>query len=77
MVPEIVVAFLAGMKVGAISIPIFSGFGGLAVAQRLEIAGAKVLVTADGSIRRGKMYEIKKEIDKAIESVSSIEHIIV
>ena len=77
MVPEIVVVFLGAMKIGAISIPIFSGFGGHALAQRLDIAGAKVLVTADGSVRRGKKVEIKKEVDKAIDSVSSMEHVIV
>ncbi len=77
MIPEVVVAFLGTMKIGAISIPVFSGFGGQALAQRLDIAGVKILVTADGSIRRGKMYEIKKEVDKAIESVPTIEHIIV
>ena len=77
MVPEIVVAFLGGMKIGAISIPIFSGFGGYALAQRLDIAGAKVLITADGSVRRGKTIEIKKEVDKAIDSVSTIKHVVV
>jgi len=77
MVPEIVVGFLAAMKIGAISIPIFSGFGGHALASRLEIAGAKVLLTADGSTRRGKPVNIKNEADKAAESVSSLEHVIV
>ena len=77
MVPEIVVGFLAGMKIGAISIPIFSGFGAHAVASRLNIAGAKILLTADGSVRRGKTFEIKKEVDKTIDTVSSLEHVIV
>jgi acetyl-CoA synthetase len=77
MIPEIVIGFLAIMKLGAISIPIFSGFGGEALASRLDIAGAKILLTADGTIRRGKKVEIKKEVDKAINDVSSIEHIIV
>ncbi len=77
MVPEIVVGFLAAIKIGAISIPIFSGFGGHALASRLEIAGAKVLLTADGSMRRGKPVNIKNEADKAAESVSSLEHVIV
>jgi len=53
MVPEIVVGFLAAIKIGAISIPIFSGFGGHALASRLDIAEAKILLTADGSVRRG------------------------
>ncbi len=77
MILETVVAFLGVIKIGAISIPIFSGFGGHALAQRLDIAGAKVLVTADGSVRRRKTVNIKKEVDKAISSVSSIEHVIV
>ncbi len=77
MVPEIVVGFLAGIKIGAISIPIFSGFGGHALASRLDIAGAKILLTADGSVRRGKTVEIKKEADKALDNVSTLEHVIV
>ena len=77
MVPEIVVGFLAAMKIGAISIPIFSGFGGHALASRLDIAEAKILLTADGSIRRGKEYNIKNEADKAVKNVKSLEHIIV
>jgi acetyl-CoA synthetase len=77
MVPEIVVGFLAAMKIGAISIPIFSGFGGLALGSRLDIAGAKVLLTADGSIRRGKQYNIKSEADKAVGTAPSLEHVIV
>ncbi len=77
MIPEIVVAFLGIMKIGAISIPIFSGFGGHALAQRLDIAEAKALITADGANRRGKVIEIKKEVDKAIDKVKSIQNIIV
>ena len=77
MIPEIVIGFLAIMKIGAIIIPIFSGFGGHALASRLDIAGAKVLLTADGSVRRGKTVEIKKEADKALDTVSSLEHVVV
>ena len=77
MVPEIVIGFLAVMKIGAISIPIFSGFGGHALASRLDIAGTKVLLTADGSVRRGKSVEIKKEVDKAVDTVSTLKHVVV
>lgn len=77
MVPEVVIGFLAVIKIGAISIPIFSGFGGHALASRLDIAGAKVLLTADGSIRRGKSIEVKKEVDKAVDTVSTLEHVVV
>jgi acetyl-CoA synthetase len=77
MAPEIVIGFLAAMKIGAISIPIFSGFGGHALASRLDIAGAKILLTADGSIRRGKTVNIKNEADIASQLVKSLEHVIV
>ena len=77
MVPEIVVGFLAVIKIGGISVPVFSGFGAYALASRLDIASAKVLLTADGSVRRGKTVEIKKEVDKAIDTVSSLEHVVV
>ncbi len=77
MIPEIVIGFLAIMKIGAISIPIFSGFGGQALASRLDVAEAKILLTADGSLRRGKIVDIKKEADIAAEIVPSINHVIV
>lgn len=77
MVPEIVVGFLAVIKIGAISVPIFSGFGAYAVASRLTIAGAKVLLTADGSMRRGKTVEIKREIEKTVDQISSLKHVVV
>ena len=77
MIPEIVIGFLAIMKIGAISIQIFSGFGGHALASRFKIAGAKILLTAYGSIRRGKTVEIKREADKGLDTVNSLEHVIV
>mgnify|MGYP000104496050 CR=1 FL=1 len=77
MIPEIVIGFLAAMKIGAISIPIFSGFGGHALASRLNISEAKILLTADGSVRRGKQINIKNEADKASDNVKSLEHVIV
>jgi len=77
MVPEIVAAMFGIVKIGAVAIPVFSGFGAAALATRLEDAKAKVLFTADGSLRRGKPVGIKAEADKAVESVPSIERVIV
>src|SRR5690606_10607322 len=53
MVPEAAVAAYAVAKIGAIFVPIFSGFAAPAVAARLVDAGAKLLLTADGFLRRG------------------------
>jgi acetyl-CoA synthetase len=75
MAPEIVAAFFACLKIGAIAIPVFSGFGPTALATRLE--DARVLFTADGTTRRGKKVAIKNEADKALEMAPSIEKVIV
>ena len=65
MAPETVVATLACAKLGAVYLPIFSGYGADAVATRLRDAGAKVLITADGTTRRGKLIPMKETADAA------------
>ncbi len=77
MVPEIVVALLAIAKVGAIIVPLFSGYGDSAVATRLNETDAKALFCADGFHRRGKMILTKPIADKAAQQIPSLEHIIV
>lgn len=77
MVPEAVVAVMACAKLGAIFLPIFSGYGADAVATRLEDAGAKVLVTADGFTRRGRMVRMKEVADDAVERAPSVGRVIV
>lgn len=77
MTVEISVALLAALKVGAICIPIFSGFGPAATATRLKSANAKILFTADGSYRAGKEIAIKPNADKAADDVPSLEKVIV
>lgn len=75
-VPEAVVAMLAIPKIGAIAMPLFSGFGSDAIAARLEIGGARALITIDGSLRRGKMVDAKSVVDEALSSTAT-EHVIV
>jgi acetyl-CoA synthetase len=77
MIPENVVALLALAKIGAIALPIFSGFAAGAVAARLQDAGAKALVTADGFYRRGQVVAMKEVADEAVESSASVHHVIV
>ncbi len=76
MVPETVAAMFAIAKLGAIFIPLFSGFGADAIATRLRDADAKVLVTADGFLRGGKQVRMKPTADEALESVDSVEHVV-
>ncbi len=77
MVPEIIVAFLAIAKIGAVILPLFSGFGPGALATRLADAGAKALFTADGLVRRGKTIPMKPAADQALAEVPGVQHVIV
>ncbi|PIQ62563.1 MAG: AMP-dependent synthetase [Bacteroidetes bacterium CG12_big_fil_rev_8_21_14_0_65_60_17] len=77
MTPELAIAFLAVLKVGAIILPLFSGYGPSAIATRLEDAGASVLFTADGFRRRGKIVPMKETADEALELCPHIEHVFV
>jgi acetyl-CoA synthetase len=66
MIPEAVVAVLATAKVGAVCVPMFSGYGPPAIRERVEQSGAKVVVTCDAFSRRGKAVPIKQTVDEAI-----------
>jgi acetyl-CoA synthetase len=76
MAPEIVAATLACAKLGAIYLPIFSGYAGEAVATRLNDARAKVLITADGFLRRGNAVRMKELADQAADLSPSVEKVI-
>ncbi len=77
MVPELVAVFYAALKIGAVIIPVFSGFGAQALATRLEDGACRLLFTADGSVRRGKPLAIKPEADRALESAPGVEKVVV
>jgi acetyl-CoA synthetase len=77
MTPEIVVALLAIGRIGAIALPLFSGYGAGAVAARLNDAGARALFTADGARRRGRVVPLKPVADEAAWEVPSLAHQIV
>jgi acetyl-CoA synthetase len=77
MTPEIVVAFLAIVKTGAFILPLFSGFGVQAIAQRMKDVEAKCVFTSDGVFRRGKAALLKPTVDKALQDVPSVKHVIV
>jgi acetyl-CoA synthetase len=77
MSPEAVAAVMACAKLGAVFLPIFSGFAADAVATRLNDAGAKVLITADGFPRRGKAVPMKETADDAAAASPSVGHVLV
>ncbi len=77
MTAEVVVALLACLKIGAVPVPVFAGFGPEALAARLADAGARVLLTADGTSRRGRAVALKPAADRAAELAGGVEHVVV
>jgi acetyl-CoA synthetase len=77
MVPEAAVAMLACTRIGAIHNVVFGGFSAGSVVERMEVSGAKALITADATLRRGKPTPMKASIDDAIGDLDSLEHVIV
>jgi acetyl-CoA synthetase len=77
MVPEVVAAFFATARIGAVAVPLFSGFGHEAIATRLNDAGATAVITIDGTQRRGRLIPMKPVMDQALTNVPSVRHQIV
>ncbi len=77
MLPETVAAFMACARIGCIALPLFSGFGADAVAQRLAMSGAVAAITADGMRRRGETVAMKPVIDAALADAPAVRHVVV
>ncbi len=77
MVPEVVFSLLAISRIGAIAVPLFSGFGEEALVVRLSISEAKAVITADGFRRRGKLVPMKETLDRALKGVPTVERVLV
>jgi acetyl-CoA synthetase len=77
MSPEVAIASHACAHLGAVQVPIFSGFAAPAIAARLQHSEAKVVVTADGSLRRGRDVPMKELVDTALKESPSVEHVVV
>lgn len=76
-VPEQVVAVLAVARLGAVHSVVFGGFAASALRDRIIDAEAKVLITADGNYRGGKLVDLKKIADEAVLETPTIEKVIV
>jgi acetyl-CoA synthetase len=77
MVPEAAVAMLACARIGAVHSVVFGGFSAEALRDRINDAGATVLITADGGYRRGQVLPLKRTADDALAGTPSIRHCIV
>ncbi len=76
MCPEVAVASHACAHVGAVQVPIFSGFAAPAVRERLRDSEAKVVITADTSLRRGKSLDMRGVVDEAAGDAPSVAHVV-
>ena len=77
MVPELPIAMLACARIGAIHTVVFSGFSAKSIKDRIDDSKSKVVITADGGYRRGKVVKLKEVVDEAIKDFDFVEHVIV
>jgi acetyl-CoA synthetase len=77
MVPELPIAMLACARIGAIHTVIFSGFSAASIRDRIADSKSKIVITADGGYRRGKIVKLKEVIDDAIKDFEFVEHVVV
>ncbi len=77
MTPEVLAVLFGCFKAGAVAVPVFSGYGLQALAKRMLDAQVKVIFTADGGRRRGKLLEIKSDVDQIHNLVPSLKHVVI
>jgi len=75
MIPEAMIAMLACARIGAPHTVVFGGFSAEALADRINDSQARVVITSDGGWRRGSIVPLKANVDKAIASAHSVEHV--
>ncbi|MCC6796378.1 MAG: acetate--CoA ligase [Candidatus Hydrogenedentes bacterium] len=77
MIPDLAIAMLACARIGAPHSIIFGGFSAAALVDRINDAGASMVITADGGYRRGAVVELKKAVDEALGKCPSVRKVVV
>ena len=77
MIPELAVAVLACARIGAVHSVVFAGFSASALADRINDAEAKMVLTSDGLYRGAKEIPVKRVVDEALETCKCVEKVIV
>nr|WP_040887682.1 acetate--CoA ligase [Verrucomicrobium sp. 3C] len=77
MIPEAVIAMLACARLGAVHSVVFGGFSAKSIRDRILDCGAKIVITADGGYRKGKIVPLKERVNDALEAPSGVERVLV
>jgi len=77
MIPELAIAILACTRIGAPHSVVFGGFSAESLRDRIQDAGAKLVVTADGGFRRGAPNALKPAVDEALQKCEGVENVVV
>ena len=77
MIPELAIAMLACTRIGAVHSVIFGGFSSTAIRDRIHDSQARLVITADGGWRRGKIVPLKENVDMALNENKTVEKVIV
>jgi acetyl-CoA synthetase len=77
MIPELPIALLATARLGGVHTVVFSGFSAEALGDRINDCQARILVTADGAYRRGKVVALKETADRALTHTPTVEKVVV
>ena len=77
MIPEAVFAMLACARIGAVHSVVFAGFSPAALADRINDADCKVVITADAGMRGGNVTQLKRNVDLAVKHCSGVDNVIV
>ncbi len=77
MIPELPIAMLACARIGAPHTVIFSGFSATSIRDRVDDSKSKIIITADGGYRRGKIVPLKEVVDEAIQDFDFVKNVVV
>ncbi len=77
MIPELPIAMLATVRLGAIHSVVFAGFTSKSIAERVNDSKSKLVITSDGAFRRGKTIPLKPIVDEALKSTTTVEKVLV
>ncbi len=77
MIPEAIFAMLACCRIGAVHSVVFGGFSPEALADRIIDCKSEFIITADESVRGGRVFPLKKNVDEALKKVEIVKHVLI